>query len=467
MLISRKQDMKVLRIGILTIVGLGLMGCGDGESLASRQDALVAPRQMHVIAVTSAGGIRHAVRTNTTWSGFGDVESAGAAGELGTISRVAVASGRAGLHVVALNSDNSKLFHTIRASNGSWLSWGNINNVIGNLGSHTSVGLAESNIEDAIFLCTTTSDGKAWLTSRNGTSGVWSSVTDLKVATNSNPGTFTNISCQAEATGPTQQRLHILATTNDGQMWHAVRSLSSTWTQFGNVNQTTGSTAFFRDVDAVADLGQNLQVVGTGTGFQHHAARFSANGTWTAFGDIASVATDPGSERRGATVSLDDGVHVFVTTSTGGLFRALRRPDTTWQAYTDVRAENGSAESVTDVAVAADVPAQISSFSASGVQTANYIVTVKGTNFRPLSSIKFFYDNPVAGAINFMNVISKSSGALDQTDTSLNAKACSALKMHNTEQFFNQNIRAVGPDGETAAFTTSSLFNACSAFLPP
>ena len=455
--------MKTCNIGLLGVLGLGLAACGSDENTSSRQDGLVTTRVMQVVAVTSAGGIRHAVRTNTTWSGFGDVELA--AGELGTISRVAVATGAGGLHVVALNGD-SKLFHTVRADSGSWVSWGDINGVIGNLGGHTSVGLAESNTQDGFFLCTTTSDGKAWLTFRNGSSGAWAAPTDLKAATGSNPGTFTNISCQTEAVGPTQQRLHIVATTSNGTIWHARRTEGLAWSQFGNASQATGSTAAFGDVDAATDSALNLQIVGTGTGFQHHAARFSG-GSWTGFGDIASVATDPGSERRGAAVSLDDGVHVFVTTSTGGLFRALRQTDGSWQAYTDVRTENGSTESFSDVAVAANVPAQITSFSASGFQTPQYVVQVKATNFRPASSIKFFYDNPVAGPINFLTVTSLADGSINFNDTSLSNRQCSALQMHNTSQFFNQNIRAVGPDGETAALTTSSLFDACNGFLPP
>ena len=66
------------------------------------------------------------------------------------------------------------------------------------------------------------------------------------------------------------------------------------------------------------------RVVASGQGFQHHTIRNHHTGAWQPyFGDIASVAGNPGTERRGAAQAKDNNLHVYVATSEGGLAALL------------------------------------------------------------------------------------------------------------------------------------------------
>jgi hypothetical protein len=449
--------MRSFKLAVWGALVMGLTGCGGAEAgeehLGSTQAALTTAGHLHIVGITSTGNILHARRTGGSWSGFGDIQNA--AGRVGTFTRAAAALGRAGLHVVGLHQDG-RLLHTIRTPDGSWTGWGDINGQIGNLGGHTSVSLGESTGPDGFFLCTTTSDGKAWLTFRDGATGVWSQVQDLKALTNTNPGSFTNISCQSQGISPTPG-LQVVATTSDGKMWHALRNSNTPWSGFGNVSAVTGSSAVFADADAVRDTSQNLQVVGTGSGLQFHTARFTSDGSWASFGDIAEAVPDPGRERRGAAVSMGDGVHVFVTTATGGLFKALRNHDGSWQAYQDMRTTNNSSAAFMDVA-AAGAKAEISTFIASGSANPDYVLRVVGKNFQPSSTVQFFYDNPAVGPIHFFNTTSLADGSINHSETPLSRKECSVLKLGTST---SQDIRAVGPNGETVSFTTTTLSDVC------
>jgi hypothetical protein len=143
----------------------------------------------------------------------------------------------------------------------------------------------------------------------------------------------------------------VLATTTLGQVWHAFRGPDKKWSAFGSVSAVVGSNAFYRDVDGTVDDDGHLHVVATGQGFQHHTTRNRQNGAWQPFfGDIASVAGDPGNERRGAAQAKDNNLHVYVTTSAGGLFGTVRDALGAWQPY--VNAKGGSAELMLDVAIA-------------------------------------------------------------------------------------------------------------------
>jgi hypothetical protein len=350
--------MKQLKcFGLLIPVSLSLFGCSaesEGETLAQVQQATTStPRVLHVVAVTTGGGIRHAARTDTatgsTWTAFGDIE--GQAGEIGTISDAEAVESEGGTHVVAIAGGT--LFHTIRDTNGAWTGFGNVNSVLGSVGTHTSVGLSAGAART--HLCTTTSTGGLFHAIRFA-DGSWSGWNNVKTLSGTNPGSFTRVDCSAQVFitigpgGSVQDELQLVGTTSNGQIWHATRTNNGAWSALGNVNVATGSSATFLDVDA--SYGSNdLQIVGTGANLQQHAIRFF-NGSWQAFGSIAAQAGDPGDERHSSTVSLDDGLHVLVVTADGGLFNTLRLNSGAWQAYVNVKTATGSSENFSRVSVA-------------------------------------------------------------------------------------------------------------------
>jgi hypothetical protein len=357
MTVKRPRWLK--RLGALAVAlpaAALVSGCSvevDGEEVDEVEQASHStPRELHVVGVTSAGGasgggLHHALRTNTTWTWFGDVELQ--AGEIGTISDAEVAYSEGGLHLVAVSGGT--LFHTIRDALGGWFGFGNVNALLGSVGTHVSVGLADGH--NRTHLCTATSAGGLFYTRRNS-DGSWENWLNVKTATGSNPGSFTRVDCAARTFGGSPlgvllDEMHLVGTTSDGTMWHAVRTDNGFWTPLGNVNAVTGSTAVFTDAD-VSFTGDDLQVVGTGTNLQQHAIRF-LNGSWTAFTSMGPYAGDPGDERHSSVVGLDDGLHVLAVTANGGMFNTLRQNSGAWVPYANVKTATGSTSTFRRVSV--------------------------------------------------------------------------------------------------------------------
>ena len=345
---------------------MALLSCacsqGNGEELGSTKQELTLG-DSHVLAVVAGGGLRHSLRTGEVATPWGDVESA--AGEIGTVARVAAVD-YAGLQVVAL-TNVGKMFHSVRDSTtGAWTPFVNPALVAGNIGTVTAVSLA-GGIQNKAYLCATSGDGQAWLAARR-VDGSWEAFQALKPLTKSDPGTFNSIACTVQGVnGPDlnqngffadHDNLHVVATTTAGRVFHALKEGNKAWTAFGNVSTATGSTSSYFDVDASVDDNFDLHVVATGAGRQHHTIRNHLDGSWKPFGDIASVAGDPGREGRGAAGVIFNSLHVYVVTSTGGLFRAVRLPGgNIWNSYVDMK--NGSTESMVDVAFAPHAPPPI------------------------------------------------------------------------------------------------------------
>src|SRR5215213_1780637 len=87
---------------------------------------------LHVLAVNSNGRLWHTVRSTAgTWLSFGDVEAQ--TGDMGTVASVAAAVRGSELHVLAVNTDG-RLWHTIRSPVGTWLPIGDVEVQTGEMG---------------------------------------------------------------------------------------------------------------------------------------------------------------------------------------------------------------------------------------------------------------------------------------------------------------------------------------------
>ncbi|HEX3760808.1 MAG TPA: M23 family metallopeptidase, partial [Kofleriaceae bacterium] len=133
--------------------------------------------QMQLVALTSAG-LYHTVRASAgTWSGFGNV--LGQTGALAGITRIAEAGVGGDMQLVALANDT--IYHAVRTAAGAWTGWGNVEGQVGALTGITGLAAA-------------------------GVSG----------------------------------QLQVVAVAND-TVYHAIRNSAGTWTAWGNVEGAVGS----------------------------------------------------------------------------------------------------------------------------------------------------------------------------------------------------------------------------------
>ena len=98
--------------------------------------------ELHVCGITNNGKIWHTVRaTNGTWLPFGEVELL--AGDIGTATDVDCTAVSGNLHVVASNSVGG-LYHTVRRmEDGSWTPFGNVKAFAGDPGSVSGVSTSQ------------------------------------------------------------------------------------------------------------------------------------------------------------------------------------------------------------------------------------------------------------------------------------------------------------------------------------
>ena len=97
---------------------------------------------LHLAAVNNAGRLWHTIRAaDGSWQPFGDVE--GPAGEAGNLRDVAVAAVGSSLHLAAVNNAG-RLWHTIRAADGSWQPFGDVEGQTGEMGELRAVAISET-----------------------------------------------------------------------------------------------------------------------------------------------------------------------------------------------------------------------------------------------------------------------------------------------------------------------------------
>ncbi|HET9955260.1 MAG TPA: hypothetical protein VFQ61_12185 [Polyangiaceae bacterium] len=355
------RNLKAFGLGSLLLMAFGCSAeAGENfesqESQSTQQAIVVSPQKLHVVGVTSSGGLRHALRTGTSWSGFGDVE--GQAGDIGTVTDAQAEISLGGLHVIAIAG--GALFHTIRSET-SWQPFVNMAVPLGTVGTYNSVALANGTA--GTHVCVTTTAGGLFHTIRSSTS--WQPWGDVKLASNSNPGSLKRVACSVHSVVVGQvpappggislpifgDELHVVALTTSGVPYHAIRHPNGSWDTLNNVNVPTGNTTPFSDIDIDVDPNGELHVVGTGSNLQYHS--FRTSGGWSVFGDIEQPAGDPGNQQSGAAVALDEGLYVFDQLSNGGLMMT-RRGSGAWDAFMDVRVATGSTESFKKVSTAGE-----------------------------------------------------------------------------------------------------------------
>lgn len=193
--------------------------------------------ELHVCGY-SDGRLYHSIRrVNGSWTSFGDVfRVAGLTQLAGPNTSIACATVDNELHVtVALGS----IYHTIRHANGSWDPFTNLQFAIGNPGPIGEVACA--GFAGQLHLCAITG-GKLLHTLRDAT-GLWGPFRDVELRAGER-GYFSKVALSAEPNGD----LHAAGITNDGRLWHSLRTVNDVWTSFGDVEGQSGETGTLETV---------------------------------------------------------------------------------------------------------------------------------------------------------------------------------------------------------------------------
>ena len=211
---------------------------GEMGDLSQVAVAAVGPN-LHLAAINTAGRLWHTIRfANGSWQAFRDVE--GQTGDMGDLSEVALALSRRNLPIAAFGPDlhlaaintAGRLWHTIRYSGGTWQAFGDVEGQTGEMGDLSRVALAEAEYP-ALHLAAINSAGHLWHTIRFA-DGSWQAFRDVEGQT----GEMGDLSQVAVVVaGPD---LHLAAINTAGHLWHTIRSFDGSWQAFGDVEGQTG-----------------------------------------------------------------------------------------------------------------------------------------------------------------------------------------------------------------------------------
>jgi hypothetical protein len=177
----------------------------------------------------------------------------------------------------------------------------------------------------------------------------WTAYGDVKAAIGSDPGALTRVDAQA-----TQGVFnHVVAVGPAGKLYHTLRQ-DTGWLPFGDVNTAAaaGSTQFTNV--SLANVNNDLYVCGQSSGSIFFAIRFQ-NGTWRGFESVLPQTGFPPNSagiRDVECAGIGSELHIAMTTSDGGLYHSIRYESGFWQALGDVEAAVGQAGDASTVTVA-------------------------------------------------------------------------------------------------------------------
>jgi hypothetical protein len=301
------------------------------------------------LASAKSGSLYHRVRTTSgttggSWSNFVSVESV--AGEIGTIVDSDMRTTHFGLTHVAAITDNGGLYYTARNPNGTWQQFVDVKTLASDPGTVTRVALAEDSsllgpLEvNRMHLGAVTSDGRLWHAIR-GEDGAWTPLGDVETVAGER-GTFTDVSLTVSGDVLNlQETLQLCGLTSDGDVWHAVRTNNGAWTSLWNIEDGTGGErGDFTDVDCVA-AADYLHFIGvTSTGQVYHAFR-APSGSWTGMWNVtANVGGLSGTIHKVAVSQQRGQLNVVLRNTTGTLFYGVR-PGAAWNSFVTIPVTTG------------------------------------------------------------------------------------------------------------------------------
>jgi len=282
------------------------------------------------------------------------------------------------LHVLKIggNQNNpSSIYHTMRNSDGTWASWGNVGLVAVGAPTHAEQVASAAGSDGELHVVVVDSGitpNRLFYTIR-GATGFWAPFTDLASVMSTPASSFgwSDVTITDVA-----GEKHIMATNSEGKLYHTIRAANGAWSGWGDVGLQAGNKAF--SWVANANVSGEMHACVLSGGVVWHSIR-RVNGSWTPFGGVNIPGNIP---PAGQLTDLDSIDCVGVGTS---LQLAVRRltgnwPNVTAKAWLTARSANGAWSTGVDVGAATGSSASINGINlAAGSSGSLHVLGLVGT----------------------------------------------------------------------------------------
>ncbi|MFF5707234.1 transglycosylase family protein [Streptomyces sp. NPDC012794] len=249
-----------------------LNGYGGAAFFNASQESIAATPDgsTQTLATGSDGNLYHTARySNGTWTAWAPLPGYGGAAAFGAKDQAITGMGSGDAHVMAIGND-SKIYQNTRFKNGTWAGWTPV-------GAWQAKKIATAGLPDgSTQTLIVGNDGNLYHATRSveGTWTGWNAVAGLGTAPTFQAG---QIAIAGLPNGDTQ----LLATGNDGLVYHNVRLANGTWQGWSKVDGYGGAPSFAATSLAITGMPNgDTQMLAVGNdGKTYHAARYAA-GNW-------------------------------------------------------------------------------------------------------------------------------------------------------------------------------------------
>ncbi|MFD8979677.1 CHAP domain-containing protein [Streptomyces sp. NPDC059564] len=249
-----------------------LNGFGGAAFFNASQESIAATPDgsTQTLATGNDGNLYHTARfSDRSWTGWEALPGFGGAANFGAKDQAITGMASGDAQLMAIGND-SKIYHNARFKNGSWQGW----TPVGTWQAKkiATAGLADGTMQTLIV----GNDGNIYhaIRATDGTWSSWNAVAGLGTAATFQAG---NIAIAALPNGSTQ----LLATGNDGFVYHNIRNADGTYQGWAKVDGYGGAPNFAATSLAITGMPNgDTQMIAVGNdGKTYHAARY-ASGSW-------------------------------------------------------------------------------------------------------------------------------------------------------------------------------------------
>ncbi|MGW4648123.1 hypothetical protein [Kitasatospora sp. NPDC004289] len=289
---------------------LQLRGIGSAPTFSGPEAAVAGlpDGSAQVVGIGNDGNVYHQIRgTAGAWSGFAPLAGVGAARM--QASKVAIAGLPDGTSQVLAVGNDGNVYHEQRLTDGSWTGFAPLEGVGAPRMQAREVAIAAMPDGTAQVLVIG-SDGDVHHQTRL-TDGSWTGFAPLEGV-----GTPRMQAGRIAIAGLPNGTAQVVATGNDGNVYHQTRLTDGSWTGFAPLGGYRGASRMWADSIAIAGLpdGTSQVLVVGNDGKAYHQVRFT-DGTWAGFAPVQGFALAPDlPATRVAITGMPDGSsHMVVT----------------------------------------------------------------------------------------------------------------------------------------------------------